>query len=127
VYALKLETVPPKIDIGGGGVVKVGFKLTLLNSTGTMQTRKKWFVRVFQDPEQTKGDNAFRNSYGESLKLDVNIGTGTVEITTPEHVQFGPGRCNYVAIPYYTDENGNAVPFPALQANALYYSFKVCQ
>ncbi|MCX7838978.1 MAG: hypothetical protein N2559_05930, partial [Anaerolineae bacterium] len=28
VYVLKLETVPSKIDIGGGGTAKVGFKLT---------------------------------------------------------------------------------------------------
>jgi|GEM_PF-828131 hypothetical protein len=126
VYVLKLETVPPSVDIGAGPV-KVGFKLTLLNSTGTVQTRKKWFVRVFAAPEQTTGDTAFRNSYGESLKLDVNIGTGTVEITTPEHVQFGPGRCTYVAVPYYTDENNVAVPFKTLQGNPLYHSFKVCQ
>jgi len=127
VYALKLETIPAKIDVGGGDKVKVAFKLTLLNSTGSVQTRKKWFVRVFADPEQTTGDNAYRNSYGESLKLDVNIGTGTVEITTPEHVQFGTGRCNYVAIPYYTEDNDVPVPFPTLKGIPLYYSFKVCQ
>lgn len=127
VYVLKLETVPPKIDIGAGGTVKVGFKLTVLNTTGSMQTYQKWFVRVFQDPEQTKGDNAFRNSYGESLKSDVNIGTGTVEITTPEHVQFGPGKCTYVAIPYYTEANNVPVPFKTLQGGPLYYAFKVCQ
>ncbi|MBM3128650.1 MAG: hypothetical protein FJ009_08520 [Chloroflexi bacterium] len=127
VYVLKLETVPSKIDIGGGDKVKVGFKLTVLNSTGGMQTRKLWFVRVFAEPEQTTGDNAYRNSYGESLKFDVNIGTGTVEVTTPEHVQFGTGRCNYVAIPYFTEENNVPVPFQTIKGGALYHSFKVCQ
>ncbi len=127
LYVLSLETVPSKIDVGGGDKMKVGFKMTLLNSTGGMQTRKLWFVRVFADPEQTTGDNAYRNSYGESLKFDVNIGTGTVEVTTPEHVQFGTGRCNYVAIPYYTEENSIPVPFPTIKGGPLYYSFKVCQ
>ncbi|MCI0474970.1 MAG: hypothetical protein L0Y55_01870 [Anaerolineales bacterium] len=127
VYALKLETAPSKIDVGGGDKVKVGFKLTVLNSTGGMQTRKLWFVRVFADPEQTSGDTAYRSSYGESLKFDVNIGTGTVEVTTPEHVQFGTGRCTYVAIPYYTDDNNIAVPFQTIKGGPLYYSFKVCQ
>jgi hypothetical protein len=127
VYALKLETIPSKIDIGGGEKVKVAFKLTVLNTTGGMQTRKLWFVRVFAEPEQTTGDNAYKNSYGESLKFDVNIGTGTVEVTTPEHVQFGAGRCNYVAVPYYTEDNNVAVPFPTVKGGPLYYSFKVCQ
>lgn len=127
VYALKLETVPSQIDIGRGDKVKVGFKLTLLNNTGGMQTRKGWFVRIFQDPEQTTGDKAFHNSYGESLKFDVNIGTGTVEITTPEHAQFGPGKCTYVAVPYYMEANNVAVPFQTIKGGPLYHSFKVCQ
>ncbi|MEW5718735.1 MAG: hypothetical protein AB1817_08930 [Chloroflexota bacterium] len=127
VYVLSLETVPSKINVGGGNKVKVGFKMTLLNSTGGMQTRKLWFVRVFAEPEQTTGDTAYRNSYGESLKFDVNIGTGTVEVTTPEHVQFGTGRCKYVAIPYYTNENNIAVPFQTIKGGSLYYSFDVCQ
>jgi hypothetical protein len=128
VYVLKLETDPPKIDVGDGSQKpQVGFKMTLLNTTGGMQTFNKWFVRVFQEPEQTTGDNAYKTSFGESLKFDVNVGTGTVEVTTQPHVVFGPGRCNYVAIPYYTKDNNIAQPFQTIKGGALYYSFKVCQ
>jgi hypothetical protein len=128
VYVLKLETDPAKIDVGDGSQKpQVGFKLTLLNSTGGMQTFSKWFVRVFQEPEQTQGDNAYKISFGESLKFDVNVGTGTVEVTTPPHITMGPGRCNYVAIPYYTADNNIAVPFQTVKGGPLYYSFKVCQ
>jgi hypothetical protein len=128
VYVLKLETNPAKIDVGDGSQKpQVGFKMTLLNTTGGMQTFTKWFVRVFQEPEQTQGDNAYKVSFGESLKFDVNVGTGTVEVTTPPHIVFGPGRCNYVAIPYYTSDNSQAVPFLKTNGQPLYYSFKVCQ
>jgi hypothetical protein len=128
IYVLKLETNPAKIDVGDGSQKpQVGFKMTLLNSTGGMQTFSKWFVRVFQEPEQTQGDNAYKASFGESLKFDVNVGTGTVEVTTPPHITMGPGRCNYVAIPYYTADNNIAVPFKTIKGEPLYYSFKVCQ
>jgi hypothetical protein len=128
VYVLKLETDPAKIDVGDGSQKpQVGFKMTMLNTTGGMQTFTKWFVRVFQEPEQTSGDNAYKISFGESLKFDVNVGTGTVEVTTPPHVVFGPGRCNYVAIPYYTSDNNIALPFLKTNGQPLYYSFKVCQ
>ena len=128
VYVLKLETNPAKIDVGDGSQKpQVGFKMTMLNSTGGMQTFAKWFVRVFQEPEQTQGDNAYKVSFGESLKFDVNVGTGTVEVTTPPHITMGPGRCNYVAIPYYTSDNNIAVPFQTIKGGPLYYSFKVCQ
>ena len=128
VYVLKLETDPAKIDVGDGSQKpQVGFKMTMLNTTGGMQTFTKWFVRVFQDPEQTSGDNAYTNSFGESLKFDVNVGTGTVEVTTPPHIVFGPGRCNYVAVPYYTTENNQAVRFLKTNGQPLYYAFKVCQ
>lgn len=128
VYVLKLETNPPKIDVGDGTQrPQVGFKMTLLNTTGGIQTFNKWFVRVFQCPEQCTGDNAFKNSFGESLKFDVNVGTGTVEVTTQPHITFGPGRCEYVAVPYYTDVNNNPLPFLKTNGQPLYYSFKVCQ
>ena len=122
VYVTKLETDPIVANIGD----TVAFKLTFFNNTGAVQTYHDWFVRVFQDPEQTTGDGAFKNSYGESLKQDVNIATGTSVATTPPHVNFGPGRCNYVAIPYYTDKNSQAVQFQKPGGGALYYSFSVC-
>jgi hypothetical protein len=119
---MKLETDPPIANIGD----TIGFKITLLNSTGSVQVYKKWFVRVFQDPEQTTGDSAYKSSYGESLKFDVNVATGTSTVTTPAHVSFGPGRCSYVAIPYYTDANEIAVQFQKPGGSALYFSFSVC-
>ena len=128
VYVLKLETDPVKLDVGDGSQKpQVGFKMTLYNNSGGMQTFTKWFVRVFRDPEQTTGDSPYRNSYGESLKFDVNVGTGTVEVTTPAHLTFGTGGCTYVAIPYYTTENNQAVPFLKTNGQPLYYAFKVCQ
>jgi len=128
VYVLRLETDPAKIDVGDGSQKpQVGFKMTLLNSTGGMQTFSKWFVRVFLDPDQTTGDNAYKASFGESLKFNVNVGTGTVEVATQPHIVFAPGRCNYVAIPYYTTENNIAVPFQTVRGGPLYQPLKVCQ
>jgi len=127
VYVTKLETNPPKIGIGGTDKISVGFKATLFNNSGGTQTFKKWYVRVFQCPEQCVGDTAFRNSYGESLKQDVNVAPGAaVEITTPPHVNFGPGRCEYIAVPYYTGDNEIPVPFNKIGGGGLYYSFSVC-
>jgi len=124
VYVMKLEADPkPNTDPNN----KVGFKLTLLNTTGGMQTFRRWFVRLFQCPEQCTGDTAFRTSYGESLKIDTNVGTGTVTITTPPHANFGPGRCDYTAIPYYTGDNDIAAPFLKTNGQPLYYSFNICQ
>ncbi len=122
VYVTKLETDPPIANIGD----TVGFKAAFFNNTGSVQTFKKWFVRVFQDPEQTQGDSAYKTSYGESLKFDVNVATGTSTVTTPPHANFGTGRCNYVAIPYYTDTNEIAVQFQKPGGGGLYFSFSVC-
>ncbi len=124
VYTMKLETDPAKVNAGDGS--KVGFKMTVLNNTGSVQTFKKWFVRVFQCPEQCTGDNAYRASYGESLKFDVNVATGSSVITTPQHMNFGPGRCDYVAVPYYTGENEIATPFLTTKGTPLYQNFSVC-
>lgn len=125
VYVTKVETDPAKPDTDPTHLV--GFKVTFFNSTGSMQSYSKWFMRVFQCPEQCIGDNGFKNSYGESLKFDVNIATGSNVITTPPHVNFGPGRCEYIAIPYYTDGNQQAVQFSKIGGGGLYYAFRVCQ
>jgi hypothetical protein len=122
VYAMKLETDPPKLSTDAS--VRVGFKLTMFNNTGSVQTYHNWFVRVFQCPEQCQD---FKNSYGESLKADVNVGTGTVVVTAAPHVNFGPGRCEYTAVPYYTDANSQAVQFQKTTGGGLYYSFNICQ
>ncbi|MBI5304921.1 MAG: hypothetical protein HY868_22500 [Chloroflexi bacterium] len=127
VYITKLETNPAKISIGGTDKIQVGFKATFFNNTGGTQAFKKWFVRIFQCPEQCTGDRAYRNSYGESLKQDTNVAAGaSVEITTPPHANFGPGRCEYTAVPYYTGDNEIAVPFMTVKGAPLYYNFSVC-
>jgi hypothetical protein len=126
VYVMKLETDPPKIGIGGTDKITVGFKMTMFNNTGGVQTFKKWFVRIFQCPEQCTGDTAYRNSYGESLKQDVNVSAGTSIITTPQHASFGPGRCDYTAVPYFTGDNEIATQFMTTKGQPLFYNFSVC-
>jgi hypothetical protein len=125
VYAMKLETDPTKLSTDPS--VLVSFKLTMFNNTSSLQTYHGWFVRVFQCPEQCTGDSAFKNSYGESLKVDVNVATGSNVIVTAPHVHFGPGRCDYIAIPYYTDTNSQAVQFQTTKGGGLYYNFNICQ
>ncbi len=127
VYATKVEPWPvAKLSIGSEKVT-TGFKVTFFNNTGSLQSFKKWYVRVFQCPEQCTGDTAFKNSYGESLKADVNIAAGAaVEITAQPHVNFGPGRCDYIAVPYYTGDNEIPVPFQAIKGGGLYQTFSVC-
>ncbi len=125
VYVMKLETDPAKLSTDPS--VLVAFKATMFNNTGGMQTFHGWFVRVFQCPEQCTGDSAFKTSYGESLKADVNIAAGTSVIVAAPHIHFGPGRCDYIAIPYYTDVNNQAVQFQTTKGGGLYYTFSVCQ
>lgn len=122
LYVTGLKTDPSVVNIGDS----IAFKMTMLNTTGQMQTYR-WIIKVFQCPAQCTGDSAFRNAYGESLKVDSNITTGTVELTTPKHVNFGTGACDYTAIPYYIDPVSQAViPFQTIKGGALYYSFSVC-
>ena len=122
VYVTKLETNPSVVNIGD----TVAFKLTFFNNTGSVQTFNNWFVQVFQCPEQCTNDNAFRNSFAQSLKQDVNVATGTSVVTTPPHVNFQAGHCEYIAIPYYTDKNQQVVQFEKPGGGALYYRFSVC-
>ncbi|MBI5033549.1 MAG: hypothetical protein HZB51_23755 [Chloroflexi bacterium] len=121
VYAMKLETDPAKLSTDPSQLV--AFKLTMFNNTGSMQTFKGWFVRVFQCPEQCSD---FKNSYGESLKADVNVATGSSVIVTAPHVHFGPGRCDYIAVPYYTDVNNQVIQFQTTKGGGLYYNFSIC-
>ncbi len=122
IYVTKLQTDPAVVNIGDS----IGFKMTMLNTSGQLQTYT-WIVKVFSCPEQCTGDNAFRNSYGESLRTNSNVATGSVEITSPQHVNFGTGRCDYIAIPYYIDQtNQQLVQFQTIKGGALFYQFSVC-
>lgn len=120
VYVKSMETVPSKVNIDD----IVGFRMTVFNNTGTMQPRRKWFVLVYQCPEQCQ---SFPNSYGQSLKLDVNIQPGLTEITTPQQVHIGKGRCDYIAIPYYTGESDATEPFHDINNQTPFYlPFSAC-
>lgn len=121
VYAVKIDTVPANASIGS----TMGFNVTFLNTTGTMQTYMV-MVKVFKCPEQCQ---VFKNSYGETLRASSNIATGTSEFATSQNINLGIGlNCDLVAIPYYVDPvNQQVVPFPSLKGNPLYQPFKICQ
>lgn len=120
VYATKLETIPAKPTIGD----TIAFKVTFLNTTGSLQTYKV-MVKVYQCPEQCQD---FKHSYGETLRADFNLATGTAEAVTSQNINLGVGiRCDLVAIPHYVDPtNQQIVPFPVTQGNALYQNIKLC-
>jgi hypothetical protein len=118
----KVETDPPKLNLDPN--LTVTFKVTMLNNTGGIQTYRRWFVRIFTPDQVASG---LKNSYGESPKADVNVAAGTATITTQPQRYFGPGQCNFTAIPYYTEANDIAVPFQSLKGGALYYDFSICQ
>ena len=122
VYVTKVETDPPKLNLDPSLVVT--FKVTMFNNTGSVQTFHKWFVRIFTTDQIANGA---KNSYGESLKADVNVAPGTSVITTQPQRYFGPGQCSFTAIPYYTEANEIAVPFQATKGGGLYYDFNICQ
>ncbi len=123
VYVTKLDIDPAKPNIGD----TLGFKMTLLNTTGAAQAYR-WIIKVYKCPDQCTGDTAFKNSYGESLKIDSTVVPGTVELVTPKHVNAGIGNCNYIAIPHYIDPiSQQVIPFQTAQGGALYVSFTVCR
>jgi len=121
VYAISIETVPPKASIGS----TIGFKVTFLNTTGSTQTYKV-IVKVYKCPEQCQD---FKNSYGETLRADGNLAVGTSQFTTSQNINLGVGlNCDLVAMPYYIDPTSQqVVPFSSLKGNPLYQPFKICQ
>jgi hypothetical protein len=122
VYATKVETNPAKVNIGD----TVSFKVTFLNTTGTMQTYKV-MVKVYQCPEQCQD---FKHAYGETLRADFNLPAGTSTIETSRNINLGVGiRCDLVVIPHFIDpSNQQVVPFPATNnPNGLYQPIQLCR
>jgi hypothetical protein len=121
VYATKLETIPPKVNLGD----QIGFKLTLLNTTGTSQTYTI-MIKVYKCPEQCE---EFKSAYGETLRASFTAPPGTSTFTSSQNINIGIGiSCDLVAIPHYIDPTNQAViPFKTTNNNALYQGIKVCQ
>ncbi len=122
IYVTKLVLDPPAPNFGDA----IGFKVTLLNSTGQGQTYR-WLVKVFQCSQNPCVAEDFRKSFGESTSQDSTIPTGTTELTAPKHLSIGLGACTYVAMPHYYDPITQQ-PTPFLQTNGqpMYYVFSLC-
>ncbi|HEX7587508.1 MAG TPA: hypothetical protein VF478_04265, partial [Anaerolineae bacterium] len=120
LYVTKVESNPAKPSIGSS----VGFHVTFLNTTGSVQVYV-WQVLVYKCPEQC---DSYKSSYGQTLRMTSNIGTGTVVLDSPQNINLGAGlNCDLVAIPNFVDQtNQQVVPFTSLKGNPLYYSFNVC-
>ena len=120
LYVTKVEANPAKPSIGS----MLGFHVTFLNTTGSVQVYV-WQVLVYKCPEQC---DIYKNSYGRTLQMTSNIGTGTVVIDSAQNINLGAGlNCDLVAIPNFIDQtNQQVVPFTSLKGNPLYYSFNVC-
>ncbi len=120
VYVTKLVTNPAKPNIGD----TISFKVTFLNTTGSSQFYT-WLVKVYQCPEQCQD---FKHSYGETTRVSSHIGTPSVELETPKHINLGVGKCDYIAIPHYVDPtNQQIIPFQSLKGNPLYVPFSACK
>jgi hypothetical protein len=122
VYATKVETVPANAGIGS----TVAFKVTFLNTTGSPQTYKV-MVKVYQCPEQCSD---FKHAYGETLRADFTLPTGTSSIVTSQNINLGVGiRCDLIIIPHFIDPtNQQVIPFPAINnPNGLYQTIQLCR
>ena len=121
LYVTKVEAIPANPSIGSS----VGFRVTFLNTTGSVQVYV-WQVLVYKCPEQC---DVYKNSYGQTLRMTSNISTGTAVLDSAQNINIGAGlNCDLVAIPNYIDQtNQQVVPFTSLKGNPFYYNFKVCQ
>jgi hypothetical protein len=119
VYVTNVETIPAKANVGD----MIGFKISFLNTTGSIQTYN-WFVKVYQCPEQCQD---FKHSYGETLHTNSNVATGTSAQSTSQTINLGTGiRCDLIAIVNYVDPVSQLpVPFQATQNNG-YFAFTIC-
>ena len=119
VYVTDIETIPAQINIGD----TIGFKVSFLNTTGSIQTYN-WYVKWYQCPEQCQD---FKHSQGETLLTNSNLPTGTSTLPTSPNVNLRAGiSCNLIAIAYYVDPvNQLPTPFQSTK-NDGHFSFTPC-
>ncbi len=119
VYVTNLETIPAKVNLGD----MIGFKVSFLNTTGSIQTYN-WFVKVYQCPEQCQD---FKHSHGETLQTNSNLATGTLALFTSQNINLRTGiSCDLIAIATYVDPvNQLPTPFQATKDNG-HFSFTPC-
>lgn len=119
VYVTNIETIPAIANIGD----TIGFKVSFLNTTGSVQTYN-WFVKVYQCPVQCQD---FKHSHGETLLMNSNVATGTSALSTSPTINLKAGiSCDLIAIANYVDPvNQLPTPFQATKDNGQ-FSFTPC-
>ena len=122
VYVTKLQMDPPQPNFNE----PVGFRVTLLNTTGTLQTYR-WLVKIFQCRASPCVGDDFKRSIGESTVVESNIPPGSSAVAAPKHWSTGLGACTYVAMPHYLDPASQAVtPFLKTDGKPMYFVFSMC-
>jgi hypothetical protein len=120
VYVTNIETIPAKVNLGD----TIGFKVSFLNTTGSIQTYN-WYVKWYQCPEQCQD---FKHSQGETLQMNSNVAPGTSSLSTSQNITLRTGiSCDLIAIANYVDPvNQLPTPFQATKDNG-HFSFTPCQ
>jgi hypothetical protein len=122
VYVTKLQLDPAQPNFGE----PVGFKITVLNSTGELKVYR-WLVKIFKCTQDPCAADDFRKSFGETMSLESQFVPGTVELTAPKNWSTGIGACTYVAQPHYLEPvSQQVIPFPQTNGQPLYQVFKMC-
>ena len=105
VYVTNIETIPSKVNVGD----TIGFKVSFLNTTGSVQTFN-WLVKVYRCPEQCED---FKHSHGDTLTMNSNLPPGTSAFSTSQNVDVKAGiSCDLVAVANYIDPvNQSPTPF----------------
>ncbi len=119
VYVTDIETIPAKVNIGD----TIGFKVSFLNTTGSVQTYN-WYVKWYECPEQCQD---FKHSQGETLEMNSNLAPGSSTLSTSQNITIRPGvRCDLIAIANFIDPvNQLPTPFQATK-NDGHISFTAC-
>jgi hypothetical protein len=119
VYVTNIETIPAITNIGD----TIGFKVSFVNTTGSMQTYN-WLVKVYTCPDQCQD---FKHSYGETLIVNSNLPTGTTGVSTSQNINVGRGiSCDLIAVANYIDPvNQLPTPFQSTK-NEGHFSFTPC-
>ncbi len=119
VYVTNIETIPAQVNLGD----TIGFKVSFLNTTGSIQTYD-WLVKVYQCPEQCQD---FKHSHGETLPMNSNVAAGTSVLSTTQNISIRTGiSCSLIAIATYVDPvNQLPTPFQATRNDGR-FSFSPC-
>ncbi len=104
---------------------QIGFRVGVLNTTGTGQTIR-WMVKVFQCGSDPCVSDDFKTSFGESTVVETTIPPGASVVETPQHWSSNGSPCTYVATPYFFDSNGGLVPLLTQGGTPIYQVFRLC-